>query len=325
MDTNLFQFEYLPNEILIEIFQNLDIYDLFQAFYNLNIHLNNILHSINNLSLTLSRNNYNDFKLCDFSMHQISSLIIKSEIHVDLQRFLHIHCLVLLTPTFSLIQQLNSQIFPMLEHLAINFPGSSFPYTLSGTINKIFSNQFPQLHSCYLPKMEATIKNDIWSQVLTLRILKVGKLDLIVYKAILISCPNLYFLQFIKPKSIGILSSFETHSNLKRMIIELRLWCPGNLSDINIYLSQVPNLEQLTIYHADFGASMKEYLTYDWLSSSITNHLSLLRRFNYYFEMYYFGLSNTLNIEQNLSQIRDNFKKIHNEKYQSRLIIIQRF
>lgn len=325
MDRHLFQFEYLPNEILIEIFQNLDIHDLFQAFYNLNFRFNKLLHSVNNLSFTISKTNYSDFKLCDFSMHQISSLIIISEIYVDLQRFQHIRCLVLLTPTFSLIQQLNTQSFRSLEHLSINFPTPSFPYTLSGIINKIFSNQFPQLESCYLPKTEAIFKSNIWSQTLTLRKLIVGKLNILVYKAILTSCSNLYFFKFIKSKSNENLPSSEPHMNLRRMIIESPLWSSGNLSDVNSYLSYVPNLEQLSIYHAEFGANTNEYLTYDWLSSSITTYLPSLRCFNYYFEMYYFGLSNTLNIENNLRQIREDFQKVHNDKYQSRLIITQRF
>ena len=324
MSEHLFSFECLPNEILIEIFKNFDIQDLFQAFYNLNLRLNTVLRSTNSLSFTISKNNYNDFKQFDFSKNQISSLIITSEIHVDLQQFPNLRCLMILTPTFPLVQQMNTQTFPMLEHLTIKFPGLSVPYTISGIVNKIFSNQLSHLQSCHLPKAEAIAKNEIWTQVPTIRILKVGVLNLPIYKAILASCPNLYLFQFIKSAPVNAVSSSEPHLNLKRMIIELPLWCTGNLFEIDSYLSQVPNLEQLTIHHTAFGTNTKEYLTYDWLSSSISTHLSSLRRFNYYFDMFYFGSVNTFNVEHYLDQIRDDFKKIHNGKYESRLIIDQR-
>jgi hypothetical protein len=324
MDQNLSQLEYFPNEILIEIFENLDIKDLFQAFYNLNSRFNVLLHSLNNLSFTISKNNYNDFSPCEFPIHCISTLINTAEVYIDLERFTHIRCLVLLALTFGHIQQLNNQTFPYLEHLSINFPTQSFPYNISRIIDKIFSNGFPRLQSCYLPKMDAITQNNIWSQVLSLRKLKVGKINVFIYKAILTSCPNLYFLKFIKSLSNKIPSSSEPHINLKRMIIVSPLWSSGQQSDINVFLSYVPNLEQLSIHQAEFGASTYQYLSYDWLSSSILCYLSLLRRFNYYLEIYYFGLTNTCDIEKNLSQIKEDFKKIHNDQYQSRLIIIQR-
>src|ERR1700728_594101 len=109
MDKNLFQLEDLPNEILIEILKSLDIQELFQAFYNLNFRFNALLYSLNNLSFTLSRNNYNDFNLWKFPMDGISTLIITAEIHVDLERFTHLRCLIVLSPTSGLFQRLSSQ------------------------------------------------------------------------------------------------------------------------------------------------------------------------------------------------------------------------
>jgi len=78
-DRNLFQLEYFPNEIFIEIFKHLDIQDLFQAFYNLNFRFNKLLHSLNHLS----EENYNYFSLCEFPIDCISTLIITAEVYVD--------------------------------------------------------------------------------------------------------------------------------------------------------------------------------------------------------------------------------------------------
>jgi len=172
--------------------------------------------------------------------------------------------------------------------------------------------------------METITADDNWSQVLSLHKLAVGKINLFTYKAILTSCPNLYFLKFIKSTSEETSSSSILHTNLKRMIIVSPLWCTGKQSDINVFLSFVPNLEQFSIHHAEFGANMNEYLSYDWLSSSIMCYLPLLRHFNYSLEIYYFGMINTCDIENNLSQIKEDFRKVHNDQYQSRLIIIQR-
>jgi hypothetical protein len=325
MEKNLFQLEDFPNEILIEIFQNLDIHDLFRAFYNLNFRFNTLLHSLKNLSFTISNNNYSDFSLCEFPIYCISTLISTAEVHVDLERFTHIRRLILLAITFGQIQQLNTLNLPYLEHLSINFPTQSFPYTISRITNRIFSNEFPRLRSCYLPRMETIIKNNHWSQVLSLRKLDIGKINIFVYKDILTSCPNLYFLKFIKSYSAETPPPSQSHINLKRLIITAPLWCPDKQSVINIFLPYVPNLEKLIIYHAEFGASIDEYLSYDRLSLSIKNYLPLLRCFNYYLEIYYFGLTNISDIENNLNRIKEDFKKVHNDQYQSRLIIIQRF
>ncbi|CAF0837273.1 unnamed protein product [Adineta steineri] len=312
--------EYFPNEILIEIFKYFDIQELFQAFYNLNSRFNILLHSLNNLSLTLTKTNYNINKI---PIDCISILII-NEIQIELDQFTHIRCLILTIPFYRQIHQLSTHTFPYLEHLSINFLTQSFPYNIFNIYNKIFSNEFPCLQSSYLQQAEVIHRFETWTHTLSLRKLKVGKINIFTYKAILSSCSNLYYRKFIKNISKGILLPDKTHVNLKKMIIELPLWNSYTLSEMNNFLSYVPNLEQFSIYHAEFCADINGYLSYDWLSSSINSYLPLLHSFNYYFELFYFGLSNTYDMENILSQIKEHFKKVHNNQYQSRLTIIER-
>jgi hypothetical protein len=325
MEKNIFQLEDFPNEILMEILKNLDVQNLFQAFYHLNFRFNTLLHSVNDLTYTISENNSDDSILRHFPIHHISTLMINAEISVDLERFTHIRCLILVTRTDVHIEQLLIQTLPSLEHLSINFPNQSSPYDISEIINKIFSNGYPRLQSFYLSETEAITENNLWMQVLSLRKLIVGKINIIAYKAILTSCPNLYFFKFIKYDcKETTLPPSEPHINLKRMIIALSIWLLGTKSDISIYLSCVPNLEQLSIHHEEFDTHMKEYLFYDWLSSSIMHYLPFLRRFNYYLKISRYGLRNTSNIENNLHQMKEDFKNVHNDQYQSRLMVIQR-
>lgn len=316
--------ENLPNEMLIEIFRNLDVQDLFQAFYNLNIRFNRILYSLNNLSLTISKFNYSHFNPDDLPLDGISTLIISGEVHIDLERFKNIRCLVMSTLTFAQIKEFNdTQYLDDLEHLSINFSKQSFPYTISGIINKIFSNRYPCIQSCYLPAMETIKEHLVWTKVLSLRKLIVGKMNIFTFKMILTTCPNLYFLKFIQANSNQIPLPSQPHNNLKRMIIVSPLWSSNKQSDIKNFLSYVPNLERLTIHYAEFAANMKEYLTNDWLASSIMSYLPAIHCFKYYLAIFYFGLVNTSEIEDSLNQIKEDFKKAHNNKYQSQLILIQ--
>jgi hypothetical protein len=171
---------------------------------------------------------------------------------------------------------------------------------------------------------EPITENNLWTEVLSLRKLIVGKININAYKAILTSCPNLYFFQFIKSDSKETLPHSEPHINLKRMIITLPLWYRGEKSDINIYLPYVPNLEQLTIHHEEFDTDLIGYLSNDWLASSIMRYLPFLRRFNYYLEISRYTLRSACGWDYNLYAIEKDFERVHNDKYQSRLMVILR-
>ena len=310
-------------KFLIEVFKHLDIEDLFHAFYNLNSRLNAILYSIDNLSWTVSKRNYQAFDPYKFPTQSISTLIITADIHLELNQFPSLRSLTLLEATFAQIQQINSQNCPYLEHLAISL-SQSFPYSISKLIDKIFSNEFPRLQSCHLPKINIITKNNLWTQVLSLRKLKLGKMNIIDCLAVLSACPNLEFLKFIICASTEKPAISEAHMNLKKMSIVRELWSHVEQSDINRFLSYVPNLEKFSVHHAEFGANMNVYISYDWLSSSIMTYLTSLRRFDYYLDIFYFGMSNTQFIQSILDGIQGHFKQVYNDQYQSRLVVTER-
>ena len=134
--------ECLPNEILICIFQYFDARDLFRAFYNLNLRFNELLRSLNYLCLTLLKFDSNDIKDCDTYAPYIYTLIIDHAVNIDLNDFLNIHRLTLLSPTSNQLKQVVSTTLPCLEHLSVGYEHFLFSYYIPDLCLKIFSNGF---------------------------------------------------------------------------------------------------------------------------------------------------------------------------------------
>ena len=279
MTNNLLRLESFPNEILIDIFRFLDAPELFRAFYNLNIRINIILQTFENLSLTLSTNHFNE----DYFLPFIRVLLIDRAIDININRFTQIRYLILRYPTDKLLVQLNGDTLPHLAHLCMNHMHISVLNRIPELCDKIFSNDFPNLKSCYLFQWWTITRTQGWTQSLSLRVLKVGRIDLLVYKVILSSCPNLYLLQLstITPNNTPF--DLTQHANLTRMIIRPQAFVqPWTDDDINNCLLYVPNLEYFSVHRTDRMGIPK----YDWLASIIHCHLPILRQFDFYFHIF---------------------------------------
>ena len=149
MSDNPSRLELLPNELLIDIFEYFHPQDLFRVFYNLNIRFNILLQSLHHLSLTVSTNNCVEDEFIPY----IRTLIVNRAIDIDLNRFNQIRSLILRYPTDKLLAQLNGNILPHLEHLCVNHMHISVLNLIPDLCDKIFSNNFPKLKSCYLLEM----------------------------------------------------------------------------------------------------------------------------------------------------------------------------
>jgi hypothetical protein len=310
--------ECLPNEILIYIFQHLDAQDLFRAFYNLNFRFNTLLRSLNYLSLTLLKYNSNEINDYDILAPYVYTLILDYAVDIDLNHFVNIHRLILISPTSNQLNQVLCNTLPCLEHLSIGYEHFLFSYYIPDLCQKIFSDGFPRLKSCSLvePRMLEIIPH--LTQSTQLSFLKLDNIDILTYKNILSLCPTLYLFQFTILNQHDEFCHIQPHLNLKRMIIKFQSLVT-TFSDcvMNYYLSCVPNLEQLSIYEINFDVNIKEYLNYNWFASSIDNHLSTLRLFKYH--LYAYGMKT--NNENVINDMKKNFKHIHKDQYQSRLIL----
>jgi hypothetical protein len=320
MNNKSSRLEFLPNEILIVVFQYFDGRDLFRTFFNLNTRLNDLLRSLNHLSLTISKSNHTLNDNDNIFIPYIHNLIIQDEINIDLTRFTNIDCLILMHATYEQMKQLDNDILPYLKHVSILNMHLSVSTELSYIFNKIFSNHFSHLQSCSLLNRTIIIRTQEWIEMPSLRILEVGLINLFAYEAILSLCPNLYSFKFIIFIETEIPSHIKSHLNIKRLILKNDYFAQSwDNRLIEIYLSCVPNLEQLCMYRHIFSSNMKNCLmNCDWCASLIGSYLPLLRRFN--FHLHVVELEN-VDIDSIARQLVQNFQSSHNGRYQSGFVI----
>ncbi|CAF4578456.1 unnamed protein product [Rotaria sp. Silwood2] len=317
MTNNMLLLENLPNEIIIELFKYIKARDLFQSFYNLNSRFNYLIQSLTHLTYSTDKNdNYT------LSYPFICTLIINTKIENKLTCFSNLHRLILDYVTDDLISQLNNNILPNLEYLAISHTVG--PFYMPDLRAIIFSNTFSNLKYCYISRMTPPYTSREWTQSLSLRFLKVNDIDSSIYISILLACPNLYFLKFKLPKKSKIQSHIVVHTSLKRLIINMHYdeW-PWDDSILEDYLSCVPNLEQFRICRSISVDSntIGYFQCYDWLSTIISKHLLTLDRFK--FDLRIKRPSGLIEYDfQDICRcLKKTFNNIFKDRYQSRLVV----
>lgn len=308
MDSQVLRFESLPNEILFEIFQYFDAKQLFRLFYNLNSDFNTLLQSVNNLFLSLKTSSYGKINHDNYLIPYVNILIIYDSIEINLNSFIKLRRLILVKPTDEFLQQLEINHLPYLEHLYIRLASRN-----QKNWSHLFLNGFSDLKTCCIYKPGLLTIILAWPQISSLRILKIGDINLSIYKSILLSCPNLNFLKFTLIESNT--KSMDTfhHSNLKKLVIvipwfeELSEDC-----DMNFYFLFIPNLEQLTIHRTDESRYINEsYLKFHWYGLLIKSHLSSLSYFTYYFHILKSFEIIPVYTYDILEKIQKNFSHIH--------------
>lgn len=162
-----------------------------------------------------------------------------------------------------------------------------------------------------------------WTSLPSLHTLKVSRITLEVYKAILIACPNLVYFELSMFNPDISESDIKPHLNLKQLVIDVAdMIYPWDDDVFNSYLSCAPNLEQFIVYRTIFVSKITESLfEYDWLASKIALYLFSLRQFKFYFKLIRSKLFIESNIQNILCQLEEIFLNNHNNRYQSRLII----
>ncbi|CAF0744122.1 unnamed protein product [Didymodactylos carnosus] len=166
-------FENIPCEILLDIFEHLDIYDIYQSFSNLNTFLNCVInnhhlsvHSNVTLLTNFQFNHYYHFvfpqiahrlKKLKLSFHIDNDLVIKL---FDFNQFISgIETLTLLDINSTHFEYLSTLTFPNLKYLCINT--CNVKETISVDVyERLLTN--PLLKSCKLElNCSIIIKEDI--------------------------------------------------------------------------------------------------------------------------------------------------------------------
>ncbi|CAF3138247.1 unnamed protein product [Rotaria sp. Silwood2] len=322
MNKHKSQLEDLPNELLSDIFKNLDARDLFRAFCNLNYRFNELIQSFQHLQLVFHMDLSNVLKTNDeiYSFY-VYTLIVNPWINFNLQNFPNVRRLRLNNPLPKVLEQLQPNVMPYLEYLSIFYTYNMYEMVLLH--ENIFSNRFQNLKSCELYEKQTLITIPHWTQSPSIYILKAEFIDSVVYKTILTACPNLYFFKFVLYSSNGISTDIPSHKNLKHMIIELRDfdWFYDDYI-ISGFLECVPNLKYLEIHRRNYSSNIRESIEYyDWLAAIINIRLPLLRKF-----LFYFHLSKDEKLigcinENIINKIQTDFSNVHKGQYIAQLII----
>jgi len=312
--TCYFQFESLPNELILQIFDYIDIRDIFYAFYDLNSRLNQLIQPFQNLRLIISEKQNNRF---DYFSSYTDTLVIKDDVCIDLKSLINVRHVILYCSYDGILTQINPENFPYLEYFSI-----SNSLLMKNNVYKcLFSKIFDHLKYCNLC---GSISVQAKQTKISFRFLKMGGIDFDIYQTILSACPNLFYLKFRMLKSDNKSTMISrSHVNLKQLIIDVEIsgW-PLNDKLIDRFLALVPNIEQLNIYSSNFISKIQEsIIEYDWLASIISNRLSFLRILIFFFRLKWSAVSNELKDRSILQQLETNFFNSHRYRYQSRFII----
>jgi hypothetical protein len=179
------RFEDLPNELFFSIFIYFDIRNLYRSFWGLNYRFNNLVQSVNDLSLVIENNELLLIEI--FARHIYRLKIVRSQ-SIDLSEFSNLSTLELCQANYMQLEQIRSDLMPKLVDLSISAPFHiSIPLIL---IEEIFSNAFRFLQQVKLPRIDhLPLTFDF--QAPSLRSLRITCVDITIIPRVLNICPNL--------------------------------------------------------------------------------------------------------------------------------------
>lgn len=240
-------FEQLPNEIFRELFEYFDLKELYKTFSNLNCRISSLLAQGTHAQVILYKPEDIEFRIYQNLLPNVKTLVIgHTKAFYDSSKsnlFSNIRRLVLCQPTREQFNSITPSNFPNLERL--HLINSRFVYGTEELCQRIFSNQFPYLNSCSLPRISHDINNQ-WTRSIGLQSLTINIWDIRVYIQILDTCPNLLHLKmelnggYDQDKTI-VINSNKTHSSLRHMILTVS--SPVTCDFIDAILSYVSCLE----------------------------------------------------------------------------------
>ena len=187
--SNYTKFECLPNELLFDIFEYIDVRDLYYGFWRLNKRINQLLRSLRNLSLTVER--YEPELIVLFA-DQIHRLIVNMEQDVDFSRFPSLQTLILRQTTGNQLRQIRSELMPRLVY----FSTSSIVELslMPQLVQRLFSNGIPSIQYVELGHVH-TPSLRTWFQSPALYSVSIHSTNPTIVPHILTSSPNLVYLR----------------------------------------------------------------------------------------------------------------------------------
>lgn len=242
-------FEDLANEILISIFDEINIGELYHGFWGLNARINRLLESANRSSHTIE-----DFQRTEIPAFSnlIKRLVVNTPNPIDLTLFPELRSLSLKNGNQSQLLWVHPNLCPNLTYLSLAMPFyCSSSSALSGPV--------PRGHYANMTHI-TLIYDRPWSQTSSPRSISIDCSDLILIPFILNLCPELQSFQvntFDRRDSARIDFRGKDFEQIKYPLKRLTLSdSVGHLSSnhLDILLNHLPDLEHvdLTLYSVPF-------------------------------------------------------------------------
>jgi hypothetical protein len=289
--------EDLPNELLIEIFEYIDIRDLFNGFWNLNKRINDLLRMLRNLSYNLERL---DLALISLFSKQITRLIVNTWQYADLYQFPYLHSLILYQATINQLQQIRVEFMPHLVYLSVSaLPGFA---SLPQLAEQIFSNAMPSIRHVDLGHVHVPYLRT-WSQSPSLSSVSIHSTNPTVIPYILQSSPNLVYLHVhFLMDTIAIFDDSPSISNhsLKQFIL-LDPYHKLSFNHIRTIFTMIPNVRKLQL---NFLCK----IPFIRFARSLINRLHNLKQFDCKIDDASFDQSTTI---ETIQQIHPCFQRIY--------------
>ena len=263
------RFEDLPNELLLDLFEYIDVRDLYHGFWLLNTRFNQLIGTLSSLSLTLEQN---ESALISLFANQITRLVSKTWQETDLCQFPQLQSLVVHLPTRNQLHQIQTDSLPNLIYLSVtSVPGLDFLPRFTITI---FSNGLPSLRHVRLGHVPTTY-SPYWSQSPLLTSVSVECSNPMLIACILGSSPNLQSLQvrmLLDAVPIFRSSPSITGHRLKRFILQ-DPYHKLLFSHVYALLAWMPNVQRI---YLNFLCKVP----FTRFARSLVNRLPLLTRFD---------------------------------------------
>ena len=305
--------EIFPNELLLEIFDYISPYNLYNAFFNLNFRLNSIINSLQNLHLILQEDWDNKEHIIPSFASQISTLIIKHDELIDFSSYTNIRSLKLSMPTAKQCNAILPSLLPHLEHLYIS--NLYFSDNSEQLCRLIFSSSFSRLRTCHIDRLTFSNYHSCSSLSLHQLTISPSTWKVNMYSQIFNACPNLIYLRIIRLRNI----SFELSPNFIRPHTSIRhlhihFYSIGNewYNHIDWLLSNMPNLQTFTLLIDQNNTNLE--FSFDLLAGSLIRHALYLINFKAKIPLNKF-LSKELNV---IKQLHPLFNYVQYQGYINR-------
>ena len=111
MNNDPTRLEFLPNELLVEVFDYLNAREIFRAFGSLNTRFTSLLQSLRDLFVTLTTSNVHEIIYADVDPQWIRTMTLHRAVDINLRKYSNLRRMKFLSPTLRQLDNFESYQF----------------------------------------------------------------------------------------------------------------------------------------------------------------------------------------------------------------------